>query len=104
VAVDIGGVVKTFELDEKGSAKSGTSSAKFTTKTDRNAGLVSAFSVSLSKGDFAVTLAKIGLDGNADLKAVRKAMSLTILFSGTHYQTTRIVLYTSKMNKSGTAK
>ncbi len=104
VAVDFGGIVKLFTLDSKGSFKSGNDSFKIVIKTANGAGQDASFNATLRKGDFAAILATIGLNGSADAKNSAKAISLTILFNGTHYQTTRIVSYTAKASKTGVAK
>src|SRR5262249_21384566 len=48
LTVDVGGVLKTFTLDTKGSQRAGTSSAKVTIK-----GTTAKFTISLTKGAFA---------------------------------------------------
>lgn len=99
LALDFGGIVKVFQLDSKGSFKSGNDLFKIIIKAEN-----AAFTANLNKGNFAAILAAIGLDGSADVKNSQKAILLTILFNGTHYQTIRIVAYTAKANKSGMAK
>ena len=102
VALDFGGVVKQFSLDATGSAKVGNDAVSFATKS-KNGSTVTAFSISLS-GDFAATLAQVGLDASVDQKAVPKAVSLTILCGGIQFQKTQIISYSSKTAKSGMAR
>ncbi len=100
VTVNFGGVIKTFNLDAKGGAKSGKDSIKIGIKgaNAQNA----KFSVKLN-GDFKAALAKEGFNnGNNTNKPVLVNISIAV---GTKlFATTTQMFYTSKLASGGTAK
>ena len=106
VVLDLGGVVQSFTLDSRGSAKSGNNTFKLTAKGKNGLtiGGNSKFSAKLTRGNFRDTLSNIGLAGTDDVKNASKQITLIILFDKTRLQTTRPLTFTAKKGKTGTAK
>lgn len=100
LAVDIGGVVRLFTLDGTGTEFSGPNLIKLNAHSGPNA----VFSVKLSHGNFAPSLALMGLSGSADVTKALKTIPVTLLFNGAQYRTVRIVSYSAKTNRRGAAK
>ncbi len=102
--VDIGGVVKSFTLDAKGSATSGGSSIKVPVKSGK-AGTplqISKYSAKFSKGTFADTLASAGLV-NATTTAKLNVL-VTVIFNGQVWQKSVPQSYVAKKDKGGVTK
>ena len=101
VYVDVGGVAKALPLN----AKSGGDSVKIALKSKQ--GVVQAqtarYTIALSQGSFAATLAGAGLT-NTSAKKVPLMVKFTFLFNTTVYQSTRALSYTARFGKSGSAK
>lgn len=106
IIVDFGGVIDTFALNARGSAKNGNNTFKLMVKTKK--GTVAAqdarFMAKFSKGDFSSNLANEELDGEADVRGAQKDIVVIILFNNTRFQTTRALSYTARKGKSGSAK
>lgn len=106
VHVDVGGVIKSFTLDEKGRSPKGTDD-QFRIKIKQKKGVVAAqngkFMVRFKKGDFDDELVDENLS-NADLKKVQRTVIVNILFNNTVYQATVTIVYTAKTGKKGSGK
>lgn len=105
VFLDVGGVVNSFTLDGKGSAKSGTDSLKISIKAAKGvvAAQTSKFAVALSKGLFTAQLASSQLT-NTTISKSPVTITISLLINNTILQTSKNMLYTAKQGKSGTAK
>ncbi len=105
VTVTVGSITKSFTLDDKGGASTAAGIVKIPVKTGKSGvdAQTSKFSVALAKGDYAAMLAANGLT-NADLKKVPRNVTISLLFNGTKYTKTQSVVYSAKMNKSGSVK
>ena len=107
VALDVGGVSKAFTLDKNGNAKSADGSVKLGVKAKKGvvAAQTSKFSVSLTKGAFAASLADEGLTGDVDIKKPPKAVTVvyTLVLNNTILQKSATLNYTAVKGKSGTA-
>jgi hypothetical protein len=103
--LNVGGVLKTFTLNEKGSAVSGGSAIKLGVKLQAGVTVdqTAKFAVKLSKGGFAAALADDGFTKSEAASALRKLL-VQMLFDGTIYQDTKTLFYTAKANVSGSAK
>ena len=105
VAVDIGGVVQTFNLNSKGTAVNGGNSFKMRVKATK--GVVAAqnavFSIKLSKGAFAPALAVDGLT-NTDVKNLQTNVPVLMLFNSKLYGANQAVFYSAKQGKTGVTR
>jgi hypothetical protein len=106
VTVDVGGVIKTFTLDEKGaSPASTTESLKLKVKAVQ--GVISAqeakFTLKCSKSDFVSTLSDESLS-DTTIKGQAVNLPVVILFNGQLFKATHPLLYTAKAGKNGRAK
>lgn len=107
VTVSVGGVIQTFDLDEKGrSLKIPAGSFKTTYKAKK--GVVSAqigkYALKLSKGTFAANLADEELtDVTIPVKKESRTIRIVVFFAQQILEETRTVLYTAKPG-SGSAK
>ena len=106
VTLDVGGVVKDFVLDAKGSSPKGqTSSFKLRVKAEK--GVVAAqnakFTAKLSKGTFASLLADEGLT-NTTIKAALRAVPVVILFNQALYRVDQWQAYAATAGKTGRTK
>jgi hypothetical protein len=95
--VNIGGIVKQFTLDAKGSAKS--TDKKDSMKIAAKSGALN-FSIKLSKGSFGNTLKA---NGNYDTTGATKVQALIIevLYNKTTYRKDQFVQYAVKSGKAG---
>ena len=100
VAVDFGGVVKSFVMDKTGKAKSGTSTFKVTIKKGAQTG---TFTTKLA-GSLASTLAASGFTGAKTVKSELHPVFVQFLFGGGVFNSTRTIVYTAKQGKTGTGK
>lgn len=105
VAVDIGGVAKSFTLSSKGVGGDKTNSFKIGVKAKK--GVVAAqtakYSVSLKNGSFAAALADEGLLNKTDPGSSHPVL-ITVIFNKTIDQLTKTVTYKAKQDKSGSTK
>jgi len=104
--VDVGGVIKSFTLGSKNTAKVGGDSIKLTVKAKK--GVVSAdqaakYSIKISKGTFASTLADDGL-GNENAKNKATTVRVDVLFNGQYLRKLVPQIYTAKQGSSGRTK
>jgi len=101
--LDVGGVVKSFLLDSKGSSLPSLTDS-FRLRIQARKGVVRAqdarFVAKLSKGTFAPFLQDEGLV-NATAKAVQVFVPVIILFNGTVFRTDQARIYTAKSGSSG---
>ncbi|HLX61741.1 MAG TPA: plastocyanin/azurin family copper-binding protein [Planctomycetota bacterium] len=100
LALDVGGVVRLFRLDLTGAEISRTDAIKLNASGAGDA----PFSVKLTRGNFAATLAAMGLDGAVNVSKALKTIPVTVLFNGVQYRTVRIVSYSARANRRGRAK
>jgi PKD repeat protein len=108
VAVDIGGVIKSFTLGANGvSTPKGNST--FTVKVKSTKGVVKAqtanYAVKLTKGSFATTLAADGLVKANTSKPITaaKTIQVTLLFNGAVLQNNNFTVSYKATSKNGTA-
>jgi hypothetical protein len=103
--LDVGGVNRSFILDEKGKSIVGPDSFKLKVVSDN--GVVSAqmakFQATFKLDTFADNLLDEGLT-NETLSAVPRRIPVTILIDNRTIQTQKNVLYTAKQGKTGKAK
>ena len=106
VYFDVGGVLKAFTLDSKGTSKNGNDRFKFLLKSKaRTVGAQTAgFTAVFSKGSFAAALADEGLTGDSDLKDAKRSVRVTLVVDTAVFQKAQPLLYSSKKGKSGSAK
>lgn len=104
VAIDIGGVVRTFVLDAKGAAKSDGGQLKLAVKSKK--GVVAAqdalLSFKASKGDFANELADEGLT-NVTTEPTRVDVRATVRIDTHTFATAVPLTYKATQGKSGKA-
>ena len=105
VYVDVGGVVQTYTLDAKGSAKTVNDTLKITIKATKGvvAAQISKFAVTYAKGTFAAKLADDGLT-NTNVTAAPVNVVFTMILNNGVLQATKAMLYTGKVGKTGAAK
>jgi PKD repeat protein len=94
-AIGIGGVMKSFTLDAKGSAKSGADKMLLSARKSK-------FVVFLNNGDFKAAMAKSGLTGMT-VEGVQKDLTVTIIFNGIVYERIQRLHYTALFGKYGLA-
>ena len=105
VILDVGGIIKTFTLDSKGSSPKGDDSFMLkVSKTAAGTGLRASFNVKLNKGSFTSLLTDEGLVGTSDLKSVSRTVKVIVLVNNTFYLSDKVLSYTAKASKSGMAK
>jgi len=108
VAIDVGGVIKSFQLTSKGASvkvTGSTNSFKLTVKAVK--GVVAEqdakFQAKLSKGIFASKLTDEQLT-NSDQTKLPVTVKVNVLLNKTVYTTDRTLSYTAKKFKSGKAQ
>ena len=106
VAVDVGGEVKQFTLDEKGRSPKADDSFKVKVKSRKGVveAQISKFIAKFKRGSFSNEFSDEGLLGTRSVKKVSRTVPIIILFNQTMYRTDRAVLYTARENKKGVAK
>jgi hypothetical protein len=106
VAVNIGGIIRSFVLDAKGGAVQGGDSLKVAAKGKNGTALRQAakFQVKLTKGALAVSLADEGFIGTEDVAGALTSVQVTVIFNGIVYQTSRLQSYSAKAGKSGASR
>ena len=107
LAADFGGVVDTFTLTSKATAKSGNDQFKMTVKAKNGVTTIAAsakFTATFTKGNFAATLANIGFDGSQSVKNASLQLPVIILFNKTILKTSQLVHFTATQGKTGMAK
>lgn len=106
VTVDVGGVVKTFTLDEKGRSPRANDTFKIKIKAKKGVveAQVSKFVLKCKLGDFDTQLHDEGLRGHSTVKKAARSVPIIVLWNGKVYQVTRGMLYTAKAQKKGSAK
>jgi PKD repeat protein len=95
----VGGIARTITLDDKGSGKLGSDKIKISVK-----GGIGTFSVTLAKDTFASFLADEGLIPNATVTNEAKTVNVYILVNNTLYFSSKVLSYSAKAGKSGSAK
>jgi hypothetical protein len=104
VRVDVGGIARTFVLDDRGKAMSDGAQLKFAVKTKR--GVVEAqdakLSFKASNGDFQVDLADEGLV-NATIAATSVTVRIDLTLDGHLYAKPQVLAYKAKQGKTGKA-
>ena len=105
LVLDVGGILIKAVLDNRGGSLSADRSAtvKLTARNSR-AGQNAKYSIRL-KGSYQTPLANVGLV-NTTVKAAQVNMNVLVLLieSQLMYQKTQTLLYTAKLNRTGTAK
>lgn len=107
VVVDIGGVIQSFTLDDKGMATTGSlNNIKLRVKTTKGmiATPLAKFTVQFSKSSFAGKFADENMDGSVDASGAARTVQVVVLFNGAMYSTVRNVIYSAKAGKSAAAK
>ena len=97
----VGGILKKLTLDAKGSVKDGQD--KYSIKTNEKS-TTAQVSVSLNRGTLSGFFLDEGLDGTADVKGVSRQLLVVIILNDTVYESKRLLNYTAKINRSGSAK
>lgn len=105
VAVDVGGVVKSFVLDEKGKAKTDTEQVKLAVKKSGGAVLAqdAKLTVKFKKGSFADELGDEGLV-DATLENVPVEVDVVVDAAAKPRKKRVALTYTAKQGKTGSAK
>jgi hypothetical protein len=105
VIVDIGGVVKLFELSAKGASPKGNDSMVVRTKSSKGVVMlqVAKFSLKLTKGAFAAPLAAVGL-ANETVAKKKLAVPITVIFNGEVLRKAVPQTYKAVVKKGGAAK
>jgi len=106
LTVDVGGVIKSYTLGAKNFVKVGSDYVKLSVKAKK--GVVSAdqaakYSIKISKGTFASTLADDGL-GNENAKNKATTVRVDVLFNGQYLRKLVPQIYTAKQGSSGRTK
>lgn len=105
VLVDVGGVVKSFDLDTDGRAKADTAQVKLAVASKRGVVLAqdAKLRVKLANGSFASWLADEGL---TDTTVTERPVSIPVrlVVNGQVYATTQPQTYTAKTGKAGKTK
>ena len=96
-ALDFNGVLRAFNLDKHGNARSGGGSVKYSPKK-------ALFTVRLTRGTYAPMLAQAGLTGDQTVTAVQKIVNISLIFNKALFQAAQPVKYTSAAGKFGRAK
>lgn len=105
VVVDIGGVVKSFTLDAKGSSPKATDTFKLSVKATKGvvAAQSSKFSVKYSKGTWQALFTDEGL-ANDTVSNVPKTVPVVILFNSKVFKADVAQLYSAKKDSTGKTK
>jgi hypothetical protein len=87
VVANVGGVVKTFTLDEKGATPKGNDNFKLKVKKGKDGTplQVATFTVTCLKGNFAAALADEGVSTGA-AKGTKATVPVTVIFDGISFQ------------------
>lgn len=105
VVVDVGGVVRNFTLDSKGSTPKGNDTLKLSVKSVKGvvAGQASKFTIRFTKGSWQGLLTDEGLT-NDNATGVPKTVPVVILFNKKVFKADVAQLYTAKKGASGKTK
>jgi hypothetical protein len=106
VAVDIGGVVKVFNLDLKGNSPKGNDSFKIKVKAKKSVVLAQSakFQTKFNKGDFAASLVDEGMSSANTVRDTPVNVLVMIYFNGHLYATQQAQLFSASAGKSGKTK
>jgi len=100
--VDVGGVVQSFSLGQRGSARASTNTLHMAVKAKR--GVASRqnalVTIALSRGDFATALRGCGLTNDTLVRQVR-SVPVIVLFNRTLFQADVEQRYSAVQGKSG---
>ena len=99
ITFNLGGVIRSYTLDASGAFKSASESLKLSGKSGAR---VSKFALKLSKGNFAVPLAAVGL-ANTDAKNAEVKIPLSVFFGNKFFRIDQPLVYSAKKGISGTA-
>jgi hypothetical protein len=106
VAVDVGGVIKAFTLDNRGVSSQGRYYFRLAMKVKR--GVVAEprarFRLQLSHGSFASTLARDGFTASPHVVSAVRQVLVTILLDQTLYQQVRDVFWTCRNEVLGAGR
>jgi hypothetical protein len=104
--VDVGGVIRSFELDAKGRFRSLTEMFKIRIKARKKVVFAqnAKFRVNIKKGSFADLLEDEGLTGSENVRGGQRTVPVIVLFNGSSYRTDASVTFNARSNKKGTAK
>lgn len=94
--VEIGGVARAFTLDPRGISKNGND--RVVLHSEGKAARTARLTVHFDRGNFAGTLAAIGLTNSNSVKGV--TIPVTVLLNGLYFQKFEIRTYISKAGKS----
>lgn len=104
VVVDVGGVIRSFDLDAKGKAKIGNDQAKFLIKKPKNGVPPAAkFAVKFAKGDFVAKLADEGLT-NTTVSDLPVTIDVTVDIGDIYLRKLVPQIYTAKQGSTGRTK
>lgn len=96
ITVDVGGVVRNFQLDATGVGRQGKDSIFFDTRSNQ-------FVMKLTSGEFETVLAGAGLTSSPAVTKVPRKIQVIVMSNLVALKGTADVIYTSKPGKSGTA-
>ena len=107
VGLDVSGVDMGFTLDAKGKTTPAKTPDNFTLRFKSTKGVAPAqtarFTVKLTKGTFASTLAPAGLTGSVS-KTTSVTLVVSIVFNGEIFQSHPVLKFSSHGGKTGTAR
>lgn len=106
VVVDVGGVIESFTLDEKGRAVSTKGALKIGIKRVKKAVLAqtSKFQLKLLGSEFSKALADEGLTATETVVKQPREITVNVLFNNTLFRKLQPQTYSAKAGKSGTSK
>ncbi|MCK6470526.1 MAG: calcium-binding protein [Planctomycetes bacterium] len=110
IVVDIGGVIKEFDLDARGSSsrlvKDDKAKMKIlpTKKQVQDGALLADLTVTLKKQDFSADLADEGLDNTASDLLAEEVVALVVIVESSPFKAVKKVIYTNKTGTSGSFK
>jgi hypothetical protein len=102
IAIDVGGVSRTFTLAKNGHAKTGDDT--LFAKADKKKPGDVRLTMHLKKEDISDELADEGMDGTADAKHEAKSVLVTVAYGGESFLRTVTLDYKAKAGKNGMAK
>lgn len=106
IFVDVGGVVRTFQLDRKGRSREFNQQflLKFNSRTAKLSAQNAKFQIKIGPGAFASFLSDEGFTQNAGSKPVAREVLVTLLFDGMQFQKRQQQHYSVRSGRIGFSK
>ena len=104
IIFDIGGNGGSLTLDAKGKSPKGAPKFSYKPKKGAAAGTLAPFSIKRTKSALRLQLADEQLTGTEAVKDADRSVTVTVLFGGKIYKTTKAVKYTATAGKTGKTK